>query len=46
MTGKALECVSSEFSLAYGPIDDAEIEESICRVSDQWAEALARLEYL
>lgn len=46
MTGKALEYVPSEFSLAYGPIDDAEIEESICRVSDQWAEALARLEYL
>lgn len=46
MTEKNLVYVSSEFSLVFEPIGDGEIEESVRRVSDQWAEALARLEYL
>lgn len=33
-------------SLAYEPVDDAEVDESIRQVSQQWAEALARLEHL
>ncbi|QRP14761.1 hypothetical protein I6J24_01635 [Corynebacterium kroppenstedtii] len=33
-------------SLAYEPVDDAKVDESIRQVSQQWAEALARLEHL
>lgn len=40
------ECNPPVPSLGCGPVDESEVDESIRQVSQQWAEALARLEHL